>query len=89
MFCLFKACDTQKSEFGALLAVPFFDFYTQIEDVLIANFSKFCKSFSVGKHILGKLNDVSAASGQASDEFSEVYLRKRFSVLLLFQVCKS
>ena len=46
MFCLFKACDTQKSEFGALLAlsVPFFDFYTQIEDVLIAIFRNFAKA---------------------------------------------
>lgn len=92
MFCLFKASDTQKSEFGPLLppSVPFFDFFTQMEDVLLANFSKFCSwSFSVGKHILGKLNDVSAASVQASDEFPEVYLRKRFSALLLFEVCKS
>ena len=54
MFCFFKAYDTEKSEFGGLLApsVPFLDFITQMEDVFIANFSIFGKSSSVEKHIL-------------------------------------
>ena len=90
LFCLFKAYDTEKSEFGGLhaLSIPFLDYVTQMQNVFIANFSVFCKSSSVGKHILAKLNDVSTKSVPACDDFPLDYLRKLFLRMRIYYCLK-
>ena len=90
LFCLFKAYDTEKSEFGGLHAPPiyFLDYVTQMEDVFIASFSVFCKSSSVAKHILAKLNDVSTKSVLACDDFPLDYLRKVFLRMRIYYCLK-